>query len=74
MHELQPKHTKLKKEEVEKLVSQLNISLLQIPKIRIIDPALPEGCEVGDVIKIERAETSEDGEKKVYPYFRVVSI
>ena len=69
MHELQPKHTKLKKEEVEKLISQLNISLAQLPKIRITDPGLPEECEIGEVIKIERVE----GDKK-YPYYRVVSI
>ncbi len=69
MHELQPKHTKLKKDEVEKLISQLNISLAQLPKIRITDPALPEKCEIGDVIKIERTE----GDKK-YLYYRVVSI
>ncbi len=74
MHELQPKHTKLKKEEVEKLISQLNISLTQLPKIRITDPALPEDCEIGDVIKIERAEVNEEGEKKIYVYYRVVSV
>jgi len=74
MHELHPKHTKMKREEVEKLISQLNISLAQLPKIRIIDSALPEGCEIGDVIKIERFEIVEDGEKKIYPYFRVVSV
>jgi DNA-directed RNA polymerase subunit H len=74
MHELQPKHTKLKREEVEKLTSQLNISLAQLPKIRITDPALPEGCEIEDVIKIERAEIKEDGEKIAYPYYRVVSV
>lgn len=74
MHELQPKHTKLKNDEVEKLISQLNISLAQLPKIRIIDPALPENCEVGDVIKIDRVEINEGEEKKIYPYFRVVSV
>ncbi|MDP3026738.1 MAG: DNA-directed RNA polymerase subunit RpoH/Rpb5 C-terminal domain-containing protein [Nanoarchaeota archaeon] len=74
MHELQPKHIKMKREEVEKLISQLNISLVQLPKIRITDPALPEGCEIEDVIKIERAEVDDKGEKKVYVYYRVVSV
>ena len=74
MHELQPKHTKMKREEVEKLISQLNISLAQLPKIRITDPALPEGCEIEDVIKIERAEINEKGEKKIYVYYRVASV
>ena len=60
MHELQPKHTKLKKEEIDKLLSELNISLTQLPKIKITDPALPEGCEIGDVIKIERPEIGDE--------------
>ena len=69
MHVLQPKHTKLKAEEIEKLLAEYNISLSQLPKIKITDPALPEGCEVSDVIKIERAS---DGKKSFY--FRVVSV
>jgi len=67
MHILQPKHSKLKPDEVEKLLSKLNISLSQLPKIKIEDPALPENCNIGDVIKIERKE----GEK-VFIYYRVV--
>ena len=74
MHELQPKHIKMKREEVEKLISQLNISLAQLPKIKITDPGLPEGCDIEDVIKIERAEVNEEGEKKIYVYYRVVSV
>jgi DNA-directed RNA polymerase subunit H len=69
MHVLQPKHIKLKSEDVEKLLSSLNISPTQLPKIKINDPALPEGCEIGDVIKIERIA---EGEKQ--EYFRVVTI
>ncbi|MBS3075621.1 DNA-directed RNA polymerase subunit H [Candidatus Pacearchaeota archaeon] len=69
MHLLQPKHIKLKAEEIEKLLFEYNISLSQLPKIKITDPALPEGCEISDVIKIER--TSE-GKKSFY--FRVVSV
>jgi len=67
MHVLQPKHTKLSNEEVEKLLQEYNISLVQLPKIKINDPALPENCEVGDVIKIER-----NSEGKKYFYYRVV--
>lgn len=69
MHILQPKHTKLTSEETEKLLSGLNISLAQLPKIKIIDPSLPEGCDLGDIVKIER--TIED--KKTF-YYRVVSV
>jgi DNA-directed RNA polymerase subunit H len=54
MHALQPKHTKLKPSEVEDLLNKYNISLSQLPRIKKEDPALPENCDVGDVIKIER--------------------
>ena len=66
MHVLQPKHTKLNPNEVEKVLKDYNIALAQLPKISKKDPALPEGSETGDVMKIERtgdlAET----------YYRVV--
>ncbi len=68
MHILQPKHTKLKDSEVKELLSNLNITLLQLPKIKIDDKGLPEGCEPGEVIKIERK--GED--KKISIYYRVV--
>ena len=67
MHTLQPKHSKIKKEEVEKLLSELNISRAQLPKILLDDPALPEKCETGDIIKIER----KFNDKSVF-YYRVV--
>ncbi|MEK6800404.1 MAG: DNA-directed RNA polymerase subunit RpoH/Rpb5 C-terminal domain-containing protein [Nanoarchaeota archaeon] len=67
MHALQPKHSKLKPEEVKKLLQQYNISLAQLPKIRSADPTLPEGSIPGDVIKIERKDND-----KIQIYFRVV--
>jgi len=67
MHILQPKHSKLKKEEINKLLTELNISLTQLPKIHSEDAGLPEGCEVGEVIKIERKL-----EDKINNYYRVV--
>jgi len=68
MHILQPKHSKLKSEEAEKLLSSLNISKAQLPKISLEDPAL-EGlnCELGDIIKIIRKQ----GDKETL-YYRVV--
>ncbi len=54
MHTLQPKHTKMKKEEVENLLVQYNIVLSQLPKISKKDSAISEDCESGDVIKIAR--------------------
>lgn len=69
MHILQPKHIKLKAEEAKKLLDELNISLAQLPKIIITDAALPEGCEISDIVKVERTS---DNKKSVY--YRVVSI
>ncbi len=70
MHILEPKHIKLKKEEIDTLVSKFNISLIQLPKMKITDPALPENSNIGDVIRIERK--SEDG--KIVVYYRFISI
>jgi DNA-directed RNA polymerase subunit H (RpoH/RPB5) len=53
-HILQPKHTKLSQKEAEELLKKLNISRAQLPKIYSTDAGLPEGCEVGDIIKIDR--------------------
>jgi len=69
MHFLQPKHTKLKQEEVDKLLLKLNISLIQLPKIKITDPGLPEDLEIGDVVKIERVI-----DNKIVIYYRVVAV
>jgi len=68
MHALQPKHIKLKPEEVKKLLEKYNISLSQLPKIKSTDPALPEGSMPGEVIKIERIE-----DEKIVHYYRVVA-
>lgn len=67
MHALQPKHIKLKPEEVKKLLEKYNISISQLPKISKDDPAVPEGCTPGDVLKIERSDRNE-----VEVYFRAV--
>jgi len=67
MHILQPKHIKLNEKETEEILTKLNISKSQLPKILSSDVALPEGCVVGDVIKIERKSDS-----KLNIYYRVV--
>lgn len=67
MHVLQPKHTKISKKEEEELLSRLNISKTQLPKIHKNDSALPNGSEIGDIIKIDRKDDEE-----VFSYFRVV--
>jgi DNA-directed RNA polymerase subunit H len=63
MHALQPKHEKLNEKEVKELLAKFNISLVQLPKLSKKDPALPEGCDTGDAVKISRADEE---------YFRVV--
>lgn len=68
-HILQPKHIILKEEDVDKLLEKFNISLTQLPKIKLDDPALPENSVVGDVIKIERKD-----EDKIVLYYRVVTL
>ncbi len=68
MHVLQPKHTKLTPEEVKLLLEKFNIAVAQLPKMRATDPALPEGCVRGEVVKVER-----DFEDKKRIYYRVVS-
>lgn len=67
MHLLQPKHAKLNEKETQELLKKLNISKAQLPKILSNDPALPDGCIVGDIIKIERKSGD-----KVNLYYRVV--
>lgn len=68
MHILQPKHSKLKQDEVKKLLVKYNISLAQLPKISKEDAAVVTlGVETGDVVKIERK--NDNGEEE---YFRVV--
>jgi len=63
MHILQPKHIKINEKEADELLKRLNVSKAQLPKILSTDAGLPEGCNVGDIIKIER---------KSGVYYRVV--
>ncbi len=67
MHILQPKHSKLNEKEVQEILKKFNISKSQLPKILSNDTALPEGCVIGDIVKIERNEGD-----KVNLYYRVV--
>jgi DNA-directed RNA polymerase subunit H (RpoH/RPB5) len=69
MHILKPKHVKLNKKEAEEVLKRYNVSKSQLPRILLDDPGLPEGCNVGDIIRIER-KNHETGEITVY--YRVV--
>ena len=68
MHALQPKHSKLKSDEIKQLLEKYNISVSQLPRIKSDDPALPQDCQPGDVIQIER-----EFRDKVRIYYRVVA-
>jgi DNA-directed RNA polymerase subunit H (RpoH/RPB5) len=68
MHVLQPKHTVLKDDELQKVLQKFHITIAQLPKIKSTDLGVPEGTPPGSVIKIERKE----GEK-VHVYYRVVA-
>lgn len=68
-HVLQPKHILLKQDETVKILEKYNISLGQLPKMKITDAALPDGSNVGDVIKIERKD-----EEGTHVYYRVVVV
>jgi len=67
MHILQPKQIKLSEQEIKQVLDSLNISKAQLPKILSTDPSLPEGCLIGDVLKIERKLRD-----KLNIYYRVV--
>jgi DNA-directed RNA polymerase subunit H (RpoH/RPB5) len=67
MHALKPKHTKLKSDEIKQLLERYNISISQLPKVKSGDAGLPEGCQTGDVVKIER-----NFRDKSRIYYRVV--
>ena len=67
MHALQPKHIKLKPEEIKKLFDKYNISISQLPKIKADDPALGGLLKKGDILRIERKE-----DDKINVYYRAV--
>ncbi len=57
----------MSEKEAQELLDKLNISKSQLPRIFSNDSSLPDGCNIGDVIRIERKE-----EEDVNVYYRVV--
>ena len=54
-HELVPKHLKLTQQERTEILQKYNISITQLPKIKIDDPTIKDlKAEIGDIIKIIR--------------------
>jgi DNA-directed RNA polymerase I, II, and III subunit RPABC1 len=55
-HEFVPEHTKLSEKDAKTLMSSYFITLRELPKISISDPAIAHlDVKEGDVIKIKRA-------------------
>ena len=70
-HELVPKHSKLSQKDTKELFERLNITIKELPKISVKDPAIQSlDPKSGDIIKIER--TSQTAGKAIY-YRGVVS-
>lgn len=68
-HQLVPKHIILSEEEKIELLKRLKVSLKQLPRILITDPAIiDKNPKVGDVVKIIRKSLTA-GETV---YYRVV--
>ena len=54
-HYLVPKHTKISESETKKLLEKFNVTVKELPKIIITDPAISNlGVKPGDIIKIHR--------------------
>jgi len=68
-HVLVPEHSKLNKKETQELLEKYNLSLNELPKILVTDPAITTlNVKPGDVIKIIR--DSPTAGKSIY--YRVV--
>lgn len=67
-HILQPKHVLLSTKQAREVLEKFKASKLQLPKIKLSDPALPQEAKVGDIVKIERKNP--DGTKEIY--YRIV--
>jgi DNA-directed RNA polymerase subunit H len=60
-HDLVPEHTLLDdSERVEEVLAEYDVDRTDLPKIRRRDPALPDGAEPGDVVRIERDSRTTD--------------
>jgi len=59
-HELVPEHTLIDEEEVESMLTEYDVERADLPKIKRRDPAMPDGAEPGDVVKIVRDSRTTD--------------
>ena len=60
-HELVPDHEVLDDPaDVEEVLEEYNVKKTSLPKIKRSDPALPDGAESGDVVRITRDSRTTD--------------
>jgi DNA-directed RNA polymerase subunit H len=64
-HELVPEHTVLDDDDAEAVLDEYDVTRTALPKIKLDDPALPEGAEPGDIVEIVRDSRTTD-EATVY--------
>ena len=68
-HFLVPKHIRMTDEQKKDLLKKFNISIKQLPKIKVNDPALKDGgVKVNDIIIVRRRSPT----AKETDYYRVV--
>ncbi|MEK6852879.1 MAG: DNA-directed RNA polymerase subunit RpoH/Rpb5 C-terminal domain-containing protein [Nanoarchaeota archaeon] len=68
LHILQPKQSRLSKEEEKSILEQYSISKSQLPKIKLHDATIRDtGVKKGDIVKISRKSASSESF-----YYRVV--
>lgn len=59
-HKLVPEHSVLDPDDLEDVLAEYDIRQTDLPKIASDDPALPDGAETGDVIRIVRDSRTTD--------------
>jgi DNA-directed RNA polymerase subunit H len=59
-HELVPEHELLAEDDLEEVLAEYDIDRTDLPKIKRRDPALPDGAEPGDVVKVIRDSRTTD--------------
>jgi len=59
-HELVPDHRVLDETEIDRVLEEYNVNRTDLPKIKRVDPALPDEAEVGDVVEITRDSRTTD--------------
>jgi len=61
-HELVPEHSKLSDKEAKALLKTYNITIRELPKILIFDPAIAHlNVKEGDIIRIRRKSRTAGG-------------